>query len=201
MKSNILIDMLPTDVMIDGQRYYIESNFRTAMLFELMINDERVSDEDKAIRTLHFFYTQGIPANVEKAVDRIIEFYTCGKSLEKIKKGNKRNNKSSKKSFGGAIYSFEHDANYIFSAFLSQYNIDLNEIECLHWWKFKALFDGLNDDNLIVQIMRYRATDLSQIKDKTERQRIAKLKDVYALPSNLTTEEKAFKIGRIFGGS
>ncbi|WP_165442998.1 Gp15 family bacteriophage protein [Senegalia massiliensis] len=54
------------------------------------------------------------------------------------------------------IYSFEHDDEYIYSAFLDQYGIDLKDIKHLHWWKFKSPFKGLKEDNLICKIMRYR---------------------------------------------
>ena len=47
----------------------------------------------------------------------------------------------------------EFDNDLIYSAFKDQYSIDLQEIEYLHWWKFKAMFDALKDDNKIVEIM------------------------------------------------
>mgnify|MGYP001860472600 CR=1 FL=1 len=73
---------------------------------------------------------------------------------------------------------------------MKQYNIDLNEIDYLHWFKFKSLFEGLDDDNRICQIMSYRAIDLSKIKDKEQKKKYKKLKMKYALPDNRTEEEK-----------
>ena len=62
--------------------------------------------------------------------------------------------------------------------------------EELHWWKFKALFQGLKEDNKIVQIMGYRGMDLSKIKDKEERKHYKRLKKLYALPDMRTEEQK-----------
>ena len=50
----------------------------------------------------------------------------------------KKQNKQEKQK---QIYSYEFDADYIYSAFLQQYKIDLNSIKYMHWWKFKDLFE------------------------------------------------------------
>lgn len=88
------------------------------------------------------------------------------------------------------IYSFEYDAELIYSAFMSQYGIDLQDIPYLHWWKFKAMFEGLNQDNKIVEVMSYRSINVLKIKDKEEKARIKKLQKAYALPDMRTEEEK-----------
>nr|MDH3162311.1 Gp15 family bacteriophage protein [Bacillus licheniformis] len=47
-----------------------------------------------------------------------------------------------------AIFDFVEDAEYIYSAFLFDYNIDLLEQQGkMHWRKFKALFKGLSKAN------------------------------------------------------
>lgn len=73
---------------------------------------------------------------------------------------------------------------------MSQYNIDLQDAVSLHWWKFKAMFQGLNDNNEIVKIMGYRALNLNDIKDKQQKAHYRKLKNLYKLPDNRTEEEK-----------
>lgn len=83
---------------------------------------------------------------------------------------------------------------------MSQYHIDLNEIEYMHWWKFQALFRSLEDHNKIVEIMGYRAVDLGKIENKKERERIAKMKSIYALPQSYTFEDKVAMAGAAFGG-
>lgn len=94
-------------------------------------------------------------------------FYKCGNELansKKVTKGNKRQ-----------IYNYEFDAEYIYSAFMQQYRIDLQEIKYLHWWKFKALFNGLSKETQFVQIMGYRSIDTKKIKDRKERKRYEEL--------------------------
>ena len=183
---NLLIDKLPTDY--EGLK--IDTNFRSFILFELLMQDSSLKKEEKIMLALNLFFKDKEFENAEeikKAIKGILWFYTLGKSEDKkeIKKKEKTVEKKQK-----AIYSFECDANLIYSAFLSQYRLDLNEIEYLHWWKFKSLFEGLNDENKICEIMGYRAVDLSKIEDKKQKEHYRKLKNRYALPDNRSEEEK-----------
>ena len=175
---NLLLDKLPTEY--EGLK--IDTNFRSFILYELLMQDRNVSEEDKIALTLNIFYKE-IPKDIKKAIDGILWFYSRGDIEKKETKIGKENNKK-------RIYSYEHDANYIYSAFLSQYGIDLNEIEYLHWWKFKSLFEGLNEENQICKIMGYRAVDLSKIKDKETKNKYKKLKQTWSLPDERTEEEK-----------
>lgn len=192
MKSNLLIDTLPETVTVDGREFSIRTDFRISVMFELLIGDTELTPQQKLQQTLLLYYDE-IPANGEEAIEQVLNFYGCGRQ-------RKTSGTAKKKEIKSPIYSFEHDDGMIFAAFYDQYGIDLNEIEHLHWWKFKAMFDALKSDNEIVKIMSYRATDLSSIKDKHERNRIAKLKAIHAIPVNMTHEEKVAAAGAIFGG-
>ena len=192
MRENLLIDSLPDTVTVDGKEFFIRTDFRISIMFELLIGDKDLTPGQKLLHTLELYYDE-IPADGEGAIEQVLSFYACGKQA-KSKSGGK------KTEIKAPIYSFEHDDSMIFAAFYDQYGIDLNEIEHLHWWKFKAMFDGLKSDNEIVKIMSYRATDLSTIKDKHERNRIARLKAIHAIPVNMTHEEKVAAAGAIFGG-
>ena len=44
---NILIDLLPSSVKIDGTEYEINSDFRTSVLFSLLMEDDNLSEEEK----------------------------------------------------------------------------------------------------------------------------------------------------------
>jgi hypothetical protein len=183
--SNLLLDKLPT--RINGLD--INTNFRNGILFELLMQDSNLSKEEKVTQALKIFFKSY--DTVSNAINTLLYFYTC---VEETK-----NNKVSSGQSVKVIYSFEHDSNYIFSAFLSQYNIDLNAIEYMHWWKFKALFESLNEDHMISKIMSYRAMDLSQIKDKEQRKYYRKLKMKYRLPDTRSDQEKERDFANILG--
>ena len=175
---NILVDKLPTDY--EGLK--INTNFRSFILFELLMQDRNISNEDKIALAINLFYKE-TPEDIEKAIDGILWLYSGGK-VEKKQSKNKEENKNNR------IYSYEHDADLIYSAFKHDYGIDLNEIEYLHWWKFKSLFQGLNEENKICKYMEYRAVDISKIKDKETKDRYKKLKKACRLPDERSQEEK-----------
>lgn len=182
---NILIDPLPTSVEIDNKQYEINSDFRTAIIFEMLMQDEEVDEYDKIFTALELFYPT-IPRNLQQGIDKIMWFY-AGNTIKSngVGKGVTKSEQQ---------YNYEYDADYIFAAFLDQYGIDLNEIEYMHWWKFKALFKNLKEDNLIVKIMQYRSIDLRKIKDKEEQKRYKELKELYKIPVSKTEIEKKNEI-------
>lgn len=170
---NILIDLLPSSVKINGTEYDINSDFRTSVLFSLLMEDDSLNEEEKVLQALNLYYPV-VPDNLEEAIEQIKWFYSCGKLDNPI--GNKKARASSKK-----VFDFEVDANYIYSAFMSQYNIDLQDIGQLHWWKFKALLEGLKEDNKLSKIIEYRSMDLSKIKDKEQRKFYKDMQKQYSL--------------------
>lgn len=183
---NILIDYLPTSFVINNKTYEFNSGFRESIIFTLMMQDDSLTDEEKILGALKLYYPI-IPQNTEKALEKIYWFYSKGNVEEdnkKVKQGKrifKRNNKKA--------YDFEVDSDLIFTAFMSQYNINLNR-ENLHWWEFMALFNSLNDDNEIVKIMNYRTIDLTSIEDKKERKMYADLQKYYSLENRISKEEQ-----------
>ena len=180
---NILIDELPKKVgNVD-----INSDFRISILFELLMQDNELSEEEKVEQALILYYPNLKEiTNYKEAIENIIWFYKCGKEEVKENVDEESNMKNRQKQ----IYSYEFDAEYIYSAFMEQYNIDLNNISYLHWWKFKALFNSLNENVLFSKIMGYRAMNISKIKDKEMRKHYKKMQKLYALPDMRSEEEK-----------
>ena len=184
MLCNILLDKLPKKT---PHEYNIKTDFKQGIKFELLMQDNSFKKEEKIQLALNIFYYEDdfkktiTKEELEKRIEDILWFYMCGKeektSLKKVKNKQKQ------------IYSYEFDDNKIYSAFIQQYKIDLQKQD-LHWWQFKSMFESLTDETQIVQIMQYRATDLSKIKDKAEKKRIKDLQDLYKLPDMRTEEEK-----------
>lgn len=174
---NILIDKLPNEY----EGLEINTDFRSSILFELLMQDNSLSPELKIRLSLDLYYKE-IPLDIKKALNGILWFYKCGKE-------DKKTNKKTKQGKNNQIYSFEYDADYIYSAFLEQYGIDLNNVD-MHWWKFRALFNGLNENVMFSKITGYRSMDTDGIKDKEQKKYYEKMKMKYALPDNRTIEEK-----------
>ncbi len=184
MNHNMLIDYLPETVEIEGTVYPIETNFRTFVLFEMMMQEPELSDTEKAMRGLELVYPK-VPDNLNAAVDGLLWFYSCGKRWREKKAGSTEESSGTQ-----MVYSFEHDDDYIYSAFLTQYHIDLQDVEYLHWWKFKALLRTLSSDLEFSKIMEYRSIDISSGMTKEQRDFYRRKKELYALPLSAGEEEK-----------
>lgn len=188
---NLLIDLVPNEVEIDGKMYEINSDFRTSILFEQLMFDEDIKEEYKFMQALQLYFPK-IPSinEFEYSFKKIVWFYGCGKESEETNIKGKGNSSSKK------IFDWDYDDEYIYAAFLDQYGIDLQDIEYLHWWKFKAMFKSLKENNKIMEIMKYRSINLSEIKDKKEKSFYKKMQETFALPNkvNKSEEEKLKKI-------
>ena len=119
------------------------------------------------------------------AVDAALWFYKCGK--EETSRQRRMVSRSGKK---GQVYSFEHDAGLIYAAFLLAYNIDLQDIRYMHWWRFRFLFNSLPRDCEFVRAMEYRSLDISDKLPKEQKDFYKKMKRLYALPLSKTEDDR-----------
>lgn len=190
---------LPVSVDIGSEKYEIDADFRTIMNIEGIIFGKEVTEDQKNFAkemmkeieinekdaitnakyydALKIFYKDNIPDDLEEAMEKMLWFYSCGK--EEISK-----QKTKKK-----VISFEHDFDYINAGFMQDYKIDLFEVDFLHWWKFISLFSALHDDCKICEIIGYRGAELKNF-DKEQRKRIREMQKIYALPDDISKEEK-----------
>lgn len=194
MSSNLLLDSLPETLTVDGREYPIFSDFRTGIILEKILEEET---DSRIIfgEIMSLFFAEEIPENHEEAISAVLNFYMCGEKPRK-KRSSQKNGAPPKKK----LYDFVYDSDYIYAAFMTQYHIDLNDIEYLHWWKFMAMFKGLESHNKIIEIIGYRQANLGEISNKKERARIANLQALYRLPNEETVEDKIARTGAMFGG-
>lgn len=185
MKTNIITEGLPEEVVIDKKRYQINCDFRVGIQFEEIMNSDQ-SDIVKLEKMLRLYYPR-IPENIEESVNKLLWFYRGGKEEQKEEKRERYKRRSSQ----GPAYSFSQDSPYIYAAFKEQYGIDLISIEGMHWWKFLALFESLGEDTKMAKIMYYRTASTSGMS-KDQRAFINEMKKTYRLDTNkkITLEER-----------
>ena len=189
----MLIDEVPTSVLIDGVSYAINWDFRYSVMFETLMLDTSISDEDKLIKALNLYYPV-IPDNIDEAVDKLLWFYqrghvdTSGKSKGKGGRGKR-------------VYDYAHDDAYIYSAFREQYGVDLQD-DKIHWWKFKAMFQALSNETEFVKIMGYRGIKITSSMTKSQREFYTEMKRIHALPQpkNEVEKTKAIEEALLNGG-
>lgn len=181
---NILIDINPNSVSIDNKNYRINTDFRISILFSQLLQDRSLSDKEKMANAINLYFPIKPPylntiEGLNNAMDKIFWFYRCGEYV--VAENSSTHTKE--------VFCFEQDANYIYSAFLTQYNIDLQDIEHLHWWKFMALFKSLGEEHLFSKIIGYRSRPITSDMTKEQKEFYREMKQLYEIPDKRTKEE------------
>lgn len=155
---------LPNTVDVGGNSFLIKTDFREWIKFGsifkpgvhltelIFVFDKKIPQDDFSVPLLMFYSNPNatpIPSSNKDDDDEI------------------------------TIIDYMRDGEYIYSAFMQSYGIDLVDIEYLHWHKFLALLRSISDDCKLSQIMGYRSYQKS---NKTEEQRYSELRDIWTLP-------------------
>ncbi len=167
---------LPGSVCIDGIDYAVNTDFKNWIMIARVLSDTSIGTVEKITSMLKRAYAKKLPPTFEQAMQGISEFYAAGEKSGKAKKDM-------------PVLDFYEDFNMIASAFLHDYGIDIWE-ENLHWWKFRALFDCLGEENKIIKVIGYRATNLNDIENKSRRKFYKKMKEIYRLSDRRSDEER-----------
>lgn len=187
---NLFYEKYPKVLEVHGDFYPIITDFREYIRLLDMLKCEELNDIQR-IAILKDYFLKDISIDQE-AIHALTEFITMDlKNCEKKEEYQKDREETGNKN----LFSYEIDYPYILAGFLRDYQIDLETVNYLHWWKFRMLFDGLSEDTEIKQRIMYRGIDLSDIKDKDERKRIAKIQRRIQLPAEALSD---YDIGNAF---
>lgn len=165
---------LPSSVPAGGRLYRLRTDFRYALLFIQNLK------EDAPLSAFDFMYDGAPPENREEGVRAILQWLNPPSELPRE---------------GGAeseeiLLDYEKDAPLIFAAFWERYGLDLlDEGTRLHWYKFRALLDGLRDTKLN-DVMRIRAWRPDPKDPPSYRKEMARLKEAWRIEPELTAEEQ-----------
>ncbi len=167
----------PTKVEVDGKVIPIDTSFRTALRCMEVVDDDSISDEERAFAIIYLL-TDDIPkVNLSKLLLVLKKYLQCGE--DNPRQVSKQRD-----------MDFEQDEKFIISSFMFDYGIDLNK-EDMHWWRFVDLLNGLSSDCILSRIRDIRTMDISIYKDAKTRERILKARQQVALKiKHKETEEE-----------
>lgn len=187
-------DKLPDKITVSGEDFPINTDFKTWAQFDYLMTESDLSSYEKIVSVFTICFPQKrLPKDFQETILKLLDFYSC------FKKGNDAEyvNGTEKK----RVLSFYQDAPYIYSAVLSQYGVDLFK-ENPHWFLFSAMVDGLGEKHKISKIIEARSVNLSEIKDRKQREYMRKMKKRYALYSTktgmMTDSEMADVLSKMF---
>ena len=191
---NMLTEKLPTKY----KGYHINTDFKCGIKISLALDDWQLGDEERVLTALSLLYGEGIPDDMNIALDGLRWFLTCGKEADKASYSDIDDVDNAKESVnvkGDDIsFDFEVDASNIYAAFLKNYNIDLTKTD-MHWFQFIALFSNLKNTSLN-DMMYYRTIDLSQYKGEQKAEMKA-LKERYKI--HKITQQQVENLKIIYG--
>lgn len=179
IKTTPLSNNFPQYIEINGKEHKINTDFRVALkCFEVM-EDENIDDIERTL-TIHWLLFGDIfQCDWEEVNEKISRYLSCGQEV-KQEENEKRD------------MDLLEDRKYINSSFMSDYRIDLNNIEYLHWYQFMELLGGLTENCILSHVRDIRTRSLKGLKGKA-RQDLENAKRKVALKpkkQRMTKEEE-----------
>lgn len=154
------------------KRYKINTDFKIALKCNEIAESDNISNEERSLAIIYLLFgDEGLKAseNWKELLKIAIKYLKCGKD---IKTDNKE-----------ADVSYMQDIGYIETSFYYDYQIDLKNTQ-MHWWEFYEKLCGLSEKCILNRIRYIRNYDISQIKDKKEKQKIIEQKELFSLKKN-----------------
>jgi hypothetical protein len=196
-KFNLLIDELPSTVIIDGSSFSIRSDFRTGILVNQCLNDDNLNINSKVLQVISLGYVDDVPENLEDAFNALIKFYSgseiCNNNVVEASNDKKENTDSEYEDdeeqedydsgYQLKVFDYDYDQVQIFNSFMSKYNINLCRCD-LHWYEFYALLLGLFDENDLTKVLQYRTMKIDSKLPKEQRKYYSKMKQHYKIKDN-----------------
>ena len=112
--------------------------------------------EEKASAVLYLVFGE-VPGDDNKALDLFeacLDFYNCGHKDRGVPAPNEQ------------LIDWEYDSPTIWADFKMYANIDLDEMEYIHWWEFYSLFQSLPPHSRIKELIGIRSEDLNDYSGK-----------------------------------
>lgn len=174
---------LPNYFTYNGKKYKLNLAFDNIInIFDLFKTDILVGSEITQF-VLEMLIVNPISVGYD-AVDMIFNDY--------INIAKKSNDNSMR------VLDYKQDSMYIYSSFMSDYGIDLFEMQGkLHWWKFVSLLNGLSEKSKMREIMSIRSRPLPEPNKYNQKEiaNLIELKQYYALDISQDERERNFKQG------
>lgn len=160
---NILLDPLPTE----WHGYKLNTDFRTGIQISQVLIDSELSDREKYYCIARLLF-KDYGADIGEIAE-CCEWFFTGWNYDKHQKSEDKD----------TIVSFDVDHGRIYSAFISQYNINLNTAK-MHFWEFMILLSNL-EECAFTRVIDIRSKKFNSKMSKEEKEAYKKGKKIYSL--------------------
>lgn len=178
----------PKYAEVNNIKYPINTDFRVALKCNEVAESD-ISNEERSLAIIYLLYgDKGLQASQhwEQLLKIAIKYLSCGK--ENIEVSEKE-----------VDMSYKEDMGYIKTSFFYDYQIDL-KTKKMHWWEFYEKLCGLSEKCILNRIRYLRNFDVSQIKDRKEKEKWIKQKKSVALKKNkvIKKSKKEEELDKLF---
>lgn len=142
--SNPWRELLPTSVVLGGEKYEIRSDYRAALDICAALSDPDLSDQDKAEAALDILYPAFLemPAELyQEALEWCMWFINCGEEADARP--------------APKLVDWEQDFRHIVAPINRVTGQEVRAMEYMHWWTFIAAYNEIGDCTF-AQIVRIR---------------------------------------------
>ena len=133
--ANILTDTFPISLFVSGEEYPIHWDAKHCIQIMIELEKGDLTVNEQLIYLINALLdTEELPPDTGEAIKQALWFIHGGRYLEDAQA----------KADPVRTFSYEKDAELIYSAFSTRHGIDLAGVD-MHWWRFRALFTDLGD--------------------------------------------------------
>ena len=168
--------VLPESIEVKGSFYYIQTSFKYWLRFLELLENKNTTPND-----FDFMYRDSKPNNRQDGLLALMQFATPPQLLPRFRESDG----------DGKVVDYIIDGDYIYSAFMEQYGVDLITSD-MHWYKFQALFRGLHDTKLN-EIIGYRLYKHTSGKKDSYVRHMEKLRSAWELPTAINEDDEDLK--------
>lgn len=193
---NVMLDRLPAEY----KGYPINSDFRIGIQIFQAINDSELSEMEKMDKSYDLLFLdedketgESIPFKDENGEDiPLPDIITAQDGIQWFLSGWYTDNPVNDEKKEHKDMDYDVDQWRIFSAFLTQFGINLNEVD-MHFWVFMGLLSTLEECSF-TRIVDIRTKKIDPKMKPSDKEELRKVKERYALEQveeQMTPQEKA----------
>ena len=172
---------LPKEIEVGGLVYPITKSGDYRLILDIItaLNDDELSEEERAIVCLMMFYGE-IPENPQEAISKMMWFINCGEDAK-----DKLDNKP-------PVMDWEQDFPLLIAPINKVAGIEIRSADYIHWWTFVSWYMEIGECTFsnVVSIRQKRQKGMKL--DKTEQDFFRENADKVLLKNRLNQDDLDF---------
>ncbi|WP_318766583.1 Gp15 family bacteriophage protein [Lactiplantibacillus carotarum] len=188
-------------IAIGYDDWSVDLSFDNVLRWYELLDDESLDDGEKVLRAFGMFIGTGSDVAIDQqvaAVSKITDY------IQQTVYGDSDDDEPATDLNGDPVpeerfFSYQQDADAIYSSFMADYHIDLIDVQGqLRWEKFKALLDGLSEKTQFKRIVAIRQRSTVGLEGE-ELTSLIEAQDYYRLDGEDTQANLDAQMGQVFG--